>query len=313
MTGIRKDLKSFEDLYKTGTEIKEEQESAKASEGIAIVQISKLKPFSKHPFKMYSQEKMSELSESVKRYGVIVPILIRPIEDDKYEYEIIAGHNRVQASRLAELDEIPCNVRKLDDETAIILMVDTNLQQREIILPSEKAYAYKYKLDAMKVKGKRNDLTSSQVAMRLQSDEILAKNSNENKYTIYRFIRLTKLIPELLDKVDERKISFIPAVEISYLSTEEQKNLFDILQKEERYNIPLKQASMLKAISQKGNLTYAKIDKIITDKIKQPPSKVKISYKKIKDYFPVNITPKQLEKSIVEALDLWTKSKKESA
>ncbi len=200
-----------------------------------------------------------------------------------------------------------------------------NLQQREIILPSEKAFAYKYKLDAVKVKGKRNDLTKlqhatklkgedqtkSQLATRLKTDDLLAQKSNESKYTIYRYIRLTKLISELLDKVDDRKISFIPAVDISYLSTEEQKNLLEILLREERFNIPLKQASMLKAISQKGNLTYAKIDKIITDKIKQHPEKVKISYKKIKDYFPANITPKQLEKSIVEALDLWAKSKKE--
>ncbi|MCK5128517.1 MAG: chromosome partitioning protein ParB, partial [Clostridiales bacterium] len=188
-----------------------------------------------------------------------------------------------------------------------------NLQQREIILPSEKAFAYKYKFEAMKSKGKRNDLTSSHVATKLHRDKLLAQKNNESKHTMYRFIRLTNLIQELLEKVDERKISFIPAVEISYLSTEEQKNLLEILLREERFNIPLKQASMLKAISQKGNLTYAKIDKIITDKIKQQPEKVKISYKKIKDYFPANITPKQLEISIVEALDLWAKYKKERA
>ena len=178
-------------------------------------------------------------------------------EQNDYEYEIIAGHNRVQASILAGLDTVPCSIKDVDDDTAVIMMIDTNLQQREIILPSEKAFAYKYKYEAIKSKGKRNDLTSSQVDMKLRNDELLAKENNESKHTMYRYIRLTHLIPELLDKVDERKIPFIPAVDLSYLSTQEQKYLLDILIKEEHFNVTLNQSAMLKAISQKGNLTYA--------------------------------------------------------
>ena len=310
MSEIRKDIKSFEELFKTGSQIKKEKEHNNINGVDAVtVPIKLLKPFPKHPFKIYTQDKLMEMAESIKQNGVIVPVIIRPIKGNDYEYEIIAGHNRVQASILAGLDSIPCCIKDVDDDTAVIIMIDTNLQQREIILPSEKAFAYKYKYEAIKSKGKRNDLTSSQVDTKLQNDDFLAKESNESKHTMYRFIRLTHLIPELLNKVDERKIPFIPAVDLSYLSTQEQKYLLDILIKEEHFNVTLKQSAMLKAISQKGNLTYEKINKIIRNKIYQPPSKVKISYKKIKDYFPADITPKQLEALIIEALELWSKHK----
>ncbi len=269
--------------------------------------ISKLKPFPKHPFKMYDIEKMLGLADSIKEQGVVVPILVRPIKDNRYEYEIIAGHNRVQASKLAGIDKIPCNIREMDDETATILMIDTNLQQRETILPSEKAWAYKYKLEALKSQGKRNDLTSSQLGTKLRADECIAENSQESRNQIQRYIRLTNLLPKLLDKVDERKLAFIPAVELSYLTKEQQNWLYDILSREEKFGIPVKQATKLKGISQSGNLTYDKIDNIIVQKSHEPPKAIKVPYKAIRGFFPPDTTPKEFEETIQKALTEYFK------
>ncbi len=270
--------------------------------------ISKLKPFPKHPFKMYDNEKMLGLADSIKEQGVVVPILVRPIKDNKYEYEIIAGHNRVQASKLAGIDKIPCNVREMDDETATILMIDTNLQQRETILPSEKAWAYRYKLEAIKSQGKRTDLTSDQVGRKLENVEKMAEKSDDSRNQIRRYIRLTNLIPKLLDKLDERKLAFIPAVELSYLTKEQQEWLYDILSREEKYGVPVKQATKLKGISQSGNLTYEKIDKIIVQKNHEPPKAIKVPYKAIRDFFPPDTTPKEFEETIQEALTEYFKN-----
>ncbi len=269
---------------------------------LSNLSISKLKSFPKHPFKMYDNEKMLGLADSIKEQGVVVPILVRPIKDNKYEYEIIAGHNRVHASKLAGVDKIPCNIREMDDETATILMIDTNLQQRETILPSEKAWAYKYKLEAIKSQGKRNDLTSPQFAAKFRSDDLIARTSNESGDTIQRYIRLTNLIPKLLDKVDERKLAFIPAVELSYLTKEQQGWLCDILSREEKFGVPVKQSTILKSISQSGSLTYEKIDKIIVQKNQEPPKAIKVPYKAIRDFFPPDTTPKEFEETIQEAL-----------
>ncbi len=313
MSEFKKGLKSFEDLYKTGTQLKNEQDQSGSSQGIQEVLINQLEPFSKHPFKGYTEDKLNDLAESIKKYGVIVPILIRPIKADKLKrYEIIAGHNRVRACIKARIPKIPCNIQDVDDDTAVIMMIDTNLQQRETILPSEKAFAYKYKFEAIKSKGKRNDLTSSQVATKLQTDEVIAKENNESKHTMYRYIRLTHLIPELLDKVDERKIPFIPAVDLSYLSEDEQNTLKRIMVREEHFNITMKQSSKLKAISQKGNLTNDKIQKVLSENIKSTPSKIKVSYSKIKEYLPNNFTPRELENRILEALELWAQKNKET-
>ena len=254
---------------------------------------------------------MLGLADSIKEQGIIVPILVRPINDERYEYEIIAGHNRVQATRLAGMDEIPCNVREMDDETATIAMVDTNLQQRETILPSEKAWAYKYKLEAIKSQGNRRDLTCAQNGHMLKgkkSVEVVAENSNDSRNQIKRYIRLTNLIPEFMNKVDERKLSFIPAVELSYLTQEQQGWLYNILTREEKYGVPVKQASMLKGISQNGELTYEKIDKIIVEKNQEPPRAIKVSYKTVKEYFPPETTPKEYETTIQKALDEYFKS-----
>lgn len=292
-------------MFKASEEREKEKIQEETDKGVIKLPISKLKPFDKHPFRKYNDEKMKNLSESIKEQGIIVPILVRPYKHDKYEYEIVAGHNRVQGARIAGLDEIPCNVRELDDETAVILMVDSNLQQREGILPSEKAYAYKLKLEAIKAQGKRNDLTSTQLAWKSETADILGEKRNESGDTVRRYIRLTNLSSQLLDKVDEKKMSFIPAVELSYLKKKEQENLFDILNREENFGVPLKQAAMLKGISQNGELTYEKMDKIITQKMKEPSKVIKLSYKKIKDYFPSTASPKEVEDVVVKALKAW--------
>ena len=191
--------------------------------------LSKLQPFSKHPFKKYNQDKMQELADSIVEHGIIVPVLVRLLDSGKYE--IISGHNRVEAAKLAGLNIVTCDVRELDDDTATIIMVDSNLQ-RDIVLPSEKAWAYKYKLDALKSQGKRNDLTSGQVGPKLinvRSNDLLANKSDDSVTQIKRYICLTHLIPEILDKVDERKLAYIPAVELSYIKKKEQKWLYSNL------------------------------------------------------------------------------------
>ncbi len=282
--------------------------SAKNSSEPTTLAISKLKPFSKHPFKMYNDEKLTSLSESIKEHGVISPILVRPIDDVKYEYEIIAGHNRVQASRIAGIDEIPSTIKDLDNETATILMVDSNLEQRENILPSEKAFAYKYKLDAIKKQGKRSDLTSPQLGEKLDkrlSVTKVAEKSNDSKNQILRYIRLTNLIAPLLEKVDERKLMFIPAVELSYLSKKEQEHLVDILDREENFGVPIKQASLLKNMSKTKTLTYEQIDKVITDKATNTVSTFKVPYKKVSNFFNKSVTPKEFEETIMKALEAW--------
>ncbi len=267
--------------------------------------LSNLKSFSKHPFKLYPEEKMLELIESIKEQGIIVPILVRPIEDNKYSHEIVAGHNRVKAAQLAGLKKISCDVRNIDDNTATIMMIDSNLQQRENILPSEKAFAYKYKLDAIKSQGKRNDITLCQLGTKLNSGSQVANEHEDSRRDVYRYIRLTNLITLLLDKVDERKLAFIPAVELSYLSKDEQEWLYDILDREEHFGVSLSMATKLKGISKSGTLTYEKIDKIIVAKNQEPPKAVKISYRTVKDYFPKGTTPQEYEKVIKQALEEW--------
>ena len=265
----------------------------------------KLQPFNKHPFKPQSEEKMQELAESIADRGVIVPILVRPIGNEKYE--IVSGHNRVEASKLTGLETIPCEIREMDDNTATVVMVDSNLQ-RETILPSEKAWAYRYKLEALKSQGRRTDLTLSQAATKLRNDTKISSQHNESRDTLYRYIRLTHLIPKLLEKVDEKKLAFIPAVELSYLKKQEQKWLYSNLEREEYYGIPIALARKLKGISQNGKLTYEKIDKIIVEKNHEPPRAIKVPYKAIRDFFPPDTTPKEFERTIQDALIEYFKS-----
>ncbi len=294
-------LKGFDDLFKSS-----EQRDEK-SDGITYLPISLLQPFSKHPFKTYPPEKLRELADSIEEHGVIVPTLVRPLDNGKYE--IVAGHNRVKASTLAGKDDIPCYIREMDDDTATILMVDSNLQ-RETVLPSEKAWAYRYKEEAIKSQGKRNDLTCYQVGNKLdgkKSLEIMAENSTDSRNQIYRYIRLTHLIPQLLDKVDEKKLAFIPAVELSYLKEQEQKWLFSNLEREEYFGIPLALARKLKGISQNGLLTEKKIDELIVSKVQMPPKQIKISHKIIKKYFADDVTPQERDSVIDRALAEWFK------
>lgn len=293
-------LKGFDDLFKSS-----EQHNDSVNNGVTSLPISKLQPFSKHPFKRHNVEKMQELADSIEERGVIVPILVRPLENGMYE--IVAGHNRVEASTFAGKDDIPCDIREMDDDTATIMMVDSNLQ-RETVLPSEKAWAYRYKLEAIKSQGKRNDLTSHQLGEKLDrklSVQRVAENTNESMNQILRFIRLTHLIPQLLDKVDEKKLAFIPAVELSYLKEREQKWLISNLEREEYFGIPLALARKLKGISQNGLLTEKKIDELIVSKVQTPPKQIKISHKIISKYFPDEVTPQERDSVIDRALEEW--------
>jgi ParB family chromosome partitioning protein len=291
-------LRDFDDLFKPSEQLNDK------STGIASLPIAKLQPFRKHPFKRYSPEKLRELADSIEERGVIVPALVRPLDNGMFE--IVAGHNRVEASVLAGMEDVPCDIREMDDDTATILMVDSNLQ-RETVLPSEKAWAYRYKLEAVKSQGKRNDLTSTQVALKLQTNDIVGKDSGDSGDTVRRYIRLTHLIPQLLDKVDEKKLAFIPAVELSYLKEREQKWLFSNLEREEYFGIPLALARKLKGISQNGLLTEKKIDELIVSKVQTPPRQVKISHKIISKYFPDEVTPQERDSVIDRALEEWFK------
>jgi len=292
-------LRDFDDLFKPSEQMDDK------STGIASLPIAKLQPFSKHPFKRYSPEKLRELADSIEERGVIVPALVRPLDNGMYE--IVAGHNRVEASALAGKEEIPCDIREMDDDTATILMVDSNLQ-RETVLPSEKAWAYRYKLEAIKSQGKRNDLTSGQLVPKLmEARERVAEESGENYKQISRYIRLTHLIPQLLDKVDEKKLAFIPAVELSYLKEHEQKWLYSNLEREEYFGIPLALVRKLKGISQNGLLTEKKIDELIVAKVQTPPRQIKISHKIISKYFPDEVTPQERDSVIDRALEEWFK------
>ena len=282
-----------------------ETDSSKTSRNITSIDISKLKPFFKHVFDVRNDERMQELSESIRSNGVIEPIIVRPIKDKEFDYEIIAGHRRTRGTQLAGLKYIPCDIRDIDDMAATLIMIDSNLQQRESILPSEKARAYKYKLEAIKSQGRRTDLTLCQLGTKLNSGNLIAENSEDSRRNIYRFVQLTHLIPQMLKKVDEKKLAFIPAVQLSYLKTEEQEWLYDILSREENFGVPMAQAQKMKGISQNGKLTYEKIDRIIISKNHEPPKAIKLSYNVVKDFFPPDTTPKEYEVTIQKALEEW--------
>ena len=280
-------------------------DSIKASRNITSIDISKLKSFFKHVFDVRDDDKMQELSESIRSNGVIEPIIVRPINDKDFDYEIIIGHRRVRGTQITGLTSIPCDIRDIDDAAATLIMIDSNLQQRDAILPSEKAWAYKYKFEAIKSQGKQRRRTSTQVAWKSESADYIGYKNGESGDTVRRYIRLTYLNSQLLGKVDEKKLAFIPAVELSYINAEQQEWLYDILSREENFGVPLAQAQKLKGISQNGRLTYEKIDKIIILKNHEPPKAIKLSYKAIKDYFPPDTTPKQYEITIKKALEEW--------
>ena len=292
-------LASYDDLFKT-----DEERQADAQERVQNLPLDKLEPFPNHPFKVIDDDKMLETVESIKERGVLVPILVRPKNDGNFE--IVSGHRRHHASRLAGLTEIPAIVREMDDDTAILLMVDSNLQ-REELLPSEKAFAYKMKLDAMKRQGQRTDLTCSQIGNKLgmKSSEELAEQTGESKNQIFRYIRLTHLVPDLLDRVDNKTMAFNAAVEVSYLTEMEQLMLCDAIEREE-CTPNLSQAKRIKQYSQDGKLDENVMDAIMTEE-KPIEDKLVLKGDVLAKYFPKTYTPSQKQKIIVKLLEDWHK------
>ena len=292
-------LKGLDDLFSTEENRQEEQR-----EQVQQISIDALHPFTNHPFKVLDDEAMTRTVESIAQYGVLAPLIARPRPDGD-GYEIISGHRRQYAAKLAGLDTLPVIVRQMSDDAAVILMVDSNLQ-REHILPSERAFAYKMKLEALKNQGARSDLTSDQVGQKLWSVEQVASDVGESKTQIQRFIRLTSLIPELLDMVDEKKIAFNPAVELSYLDESQQRDFLEAM--EDTQNAPsLSQAQQLKKMAQQGEFSYEKAFDVMGQEKKSEKDTVTIKNETLRKYFPRSYTPKQMEEKIIQLLDAWQK------
>ena len=292
-------LTSVDDLFST-----EESRVDEQREKIVEVPLSELHPFKDHPFKVIDNEAMFDTAESIKQYGVLVPAIARPREDGGYE--LVSGHRRKRACELASLETMPVIIRNLDDDAATIIMVDSNLQ-RENILPSERAFAFKLKLEAIKRQGSRTDLTSTQVAQKLSAEKV-GESAGISKDQVRRYIRLTELIPELLSMVDEKKIAFNPAVELSYLKSEEQHLLIDAMDTEQA-TPSLSQAQRLKKFSAEGNCTLEAMCAIMSEEKKGEPDKVTLTGDKIKKYFPKNYTPQQMEATIIKLLEGWHKKR----
>lgn len=274
-------------------------------ESISNIELSKLKPFEDHPFSIRDDEAMQQTVESVREYGVLVPAIARPLEDGTYE--LISGHRRKHACELAGLTTMPVIVRNVDQNTATIIMVDSNLQ-RENILPSERAKAYKMKLEAIKRQGARNDLTSSQVETKLRADERVAQESGESRAQVQRYIRLTELAPELQNMVDEGKIGMTPAVELSYLKPDEQKLLIDTIDSEQA-TPSLSQAQRMKKLSQEGKLNDDTMLGIMMEQKKPENWILSLPMDKIKKYFPRSYTPQRMEETIIKLLESWMRKR----
>ena len=290
-------LKGLDDLFSTEENRQEEQR-----EQVQQIPIDALHPFINHPFKVLDDEAKTRTVESIAQYGVLAPLIARPRPEGGYE--IISGHRRQYAAKLAGLDTLPVIVRQMSDDAAVILMVDSNLQ-REHILPSERAFAYKMKLDAIKNQGARSDLTSTQVAQKLSVEKV-GDDAGVSKDTIRRFIRLTNLIPELLDMVDEKKISFNPAVELSYLDESQQRAFLEAMN--DTQNAPsLSQAQQLKKMAQQGEFNYEKAFDVMGQEKKSEKDTVTIKNETLRKYFPRSYTPKQMEEKIIQLLDAWQK------
>ena len=289
-------LKGLDDLFSTEEKRQEEQR-----EQVQQIPIDALHPFTNHPFKVLDDEAMTRTVESIAQYGVLAPLIARPRPDGD-GYEIISGHRRQYAAKLAGLDTLPVIVRQMSDDAAVILMVDSNLQ-REHILPSERAFAYKMKLDAIKNQGARSDLTSTQVAQKLSVEKV-GDDAGVSKDTIRRFIRLTNLIPELLDMVDEKKISFNPAVELSYLDESQQRDFLEAMN--DTQNAPsLSQAQRLKKLAQEGHFSYDVAFAVMGEEKKDELDKVVIKNDTLRKYFPRSYTTKQMEDTIIKLLEQW--------
>ena len=302
--GANISLSSYDDIFET-----DESRADAQLEGVQKIPISELVPFKDHPFKVVDDEAMLRTMESIAQYGVLTPLIARPLEDGTYE--IISGHRRVHAAQAAGLTEVPVIVRDMDDDAATVLMVDSNLQ-RENILPSERAFAYKMKLEAMKRQGERTDLqeqaTSTQVGRKLETAEMVGKEVGDSRNQVRRYIRLTYLIPEFLDLVDEKKISFNPAVELSYLKPTEQEMFLSVM--EWSQNAPsLSQAQRLKKLSQEGKLTPDAMREIMNEVKKGDLERVTFRNETLRKYFPRSYTAQQMQDQIIKLLEQWQKRK----
>ena len=293
-------LKSVDDIFQT-----EENRADAQRERVQEIPLDQLKPFRNHPFKVRDDQRMLDTVDSIREYGVLVPAIARP--DPEGGYELISGHRRKRGCEMAGLQTMPVIIRDLDDDAAVLVMVDSNIQ-REELLPSERAFAYKMKLEALKHQGARSDLTSSQLGTKLRADELLAQQAGESRNQVQRFIRLTELISELLDMVDERKLAFNPAVEVSYLKRDEQRMLLEAMDAEQT-TPSLSQAQRLKKFSQEGRLTEEAMSAIMSEEKKSDMDKVTLRSDTLRRYFPKSYTPKQMEDTIIKLLEGWYKKR----
>ena len=296
-------LKSVDDIFQT-----EENRADAQRERVQEIPLDQLKPFKNHPFKVRDDQRMLDTVDSIREYGVLVPAIARP--DPEGGYELISGHRRKRGCEMAGLQTMPVIIRDLDDDAAVLVMVDSNIQ-REELLPSERAFAYKMKLEALKHQGARSDLTSSQLGTKLRADELLAQQAGESRNQVQRFIRLTELISELLDMVDERKLAFNPAVEVSYLKRDEQRRLLEAMDAEQT-TPSLSQAQRLKKFSQEGRLTEEAMSAIMSEEKKSDMDKVTLRSDTLRRYFPKSYTPKQMEQTIIKLLDVWQKQRQKN-
>ena len=302
-SGRNLSLTSYDDLFAT-----DESRADADREKVMEIPLSELFPFKDHPFKVRDDDKMADTAESIKEYGVLVPALVRPREGGGYE--LISGHRRKRGCELAGLETMPVIVRDMDDDAAVIVMVDSNIQ-RESLLPSERAFAYKMKLEAIKHQGARADITSSQVGTKLlRADELVAEQAGTSRNQIQRFVRLTNLIPDILDMVDNKRIALNPAVELSYLTPTEQEMLV-VTMDSEQATPSLSQAQRLKRFSQDGKLTEESMLAIMSEEKKQDVDRVTLTRDTLKKYFPRDYTPRQMEDTILMLLQGWSKRRQQ--
>ena len=295
-------LKSVDDIFQT-----EENRADAQRERVQEIPLDQLNPFRNHPFKVRDDQRMLDTVDSIREYGVLVPAIARP--DPEGGYELISGHRRKRGCEMAGLQTMPVIIRDLDDDAAVLVMVDSNIQ-REELLPSERAFAYKMKLEALKHQGARSDLTSMQVAQKLSVQKV-GDDAGVSKDQVRRFIRLTELISELLDMVDERKLAFNPAVEVSYLKRDEQRMLLEAMDAEQT-TPSLSQAQRLKKFSQEGRLTEEAMSAIMSEEKKSDMDKVTLRSDTLRRYFPKSYTPKQMEQTIIRLLDVWQKQRQKN-
>lgn len=296
-------LKSVDDIFQT-----EENRADAQRERVQEIPLDQLKPFRNHPFKVRDDQRMLDTVDSIREYGVLVPAIARP--DPEGGYELISGHRRKRGCEMAGLQTMPVIIRNLDDDAAVLVMVDSNIQ-REELLPSERAFAYKMKLEALKHQGARSDLTSRQVVGKLEMADVVGQNAGESGRQVQRYIRLTELISELLDMVDERKLAFNPAVEVSYLKRDEQRMLLEAMDAEQT-TPSLSQAQRLKKFSQEGRLTEEAMSAIMSEEKKSDMDKVTLRSDTLHKYFPKSYTPKQMEQTIIRLLDVWQKQRQKN-